>query len=218
MNKIILLCNSKGGVGKSTTAVNLASWLASKGETVTIVDADIQQTIVNQRVREQKQYPKWKIPYDVYGLDSSTPEEVQKQLETIKKLEGIVIVDMPGNLSDDSMIPLYKAADLLIVVIGYDYYTLDATRIFVDTVRVFTKAQMIFIPNRIDIRIGTAGERGYRDQAYEKLRGYGYITWHIKYSVAAMRCSTILPFSKSQEEEMHSAFWKVYQFIDKSNH
>lgn len=42
MAKIISLCNQKGGVGKTTTAVNLSGCLAAKGRRVLIVDFDPQ--------------------------------------------------------------------------------------------------------------------------------------------------------------------------------
>ena len=92
MGKIISIINQKGGVGKTTTAVNLAAFLADKGYKTMLVDADSQG---NATSGLSKDVEFEETLYDVLLDDVSIEEAVVKT--DIKKLSILpASIDLAG--------------------------------------------------------------------------------------------------------------------------
>src|SRR5690606_8938679 len=71
-SRIITIANQKGGVGKTTTAINLATALAAIGETVLIVDLDPQGNASTGLGIDRHDRPL--SSYDVLTQAASVPE------------------------------------------------------------------------------------------------------------------------------------------------
>lgn len=83
MEKVIALANQKGGVGKTTTAVNLGGYLAAAGKSVLLVDIDPQGNASSG------------LGLDIHALDKTIYEVL---LQEISASEAVRPSDLP-NLS-----------------------------------------------------------------------------------------------------------------------
>ena len=89
---VIAFANPKGGSGKSTSALLLATELAIKGATVTIIDADPERWI--------SQWPKLLgKPENVTIISDVTEESVVDAIDSAEHEAAFVIVDLEGTAS-----------------------------------------------------------------------------------------------------------------------
>jgi chromosome partitioning protein len=102
---IIVVANSKGGVGKSTIAVHLAAWLHEHGHHVTLADCDMQQSS-SEWIREA-------VP-EVKAVRLDNPDVILNELPSLYAETDYVVADGPGSHSETSRALLLRA-DLAIV-------------------------------------------------------------------------------------------------------
>src|SRR5579862_8956019 len=102
---IIVVANSKGGVGKSTIAVHLAAWLHEQGHSVTLADCDTQQS--------SSEWAKEAVP-EVKAVRLSDPDEILDRLPALGQQTDFVVADGPGSNTETSRALLLRA-DLAIV-------------------------------------------------------------------------------------------------------
>lgn len=102
---IIVIANSKGGVGKSTLAVHLAAWLHEQGHRVTLADCDTQQSS-SEWIREA-------VP-GVKAVRLDNPDMILNDLPNLNNETDFVVADGPGSQTETSRALLLRA-DLAIV-------------------------------------------------------------------------------------------------------
>jgi ATP-binding protein involved in chromosome partitioning len=153
VKNIIAIASGKGGVGKSTTAVNLALALAAEGASVGVLDADIygpsQPTMLGIAGRPESNDGKTLEPLEAYGLqamsigfliDVDTPmvwrgpmvTQALEQLLTDTNWRDLdyLIVDMPPGTGDIQLTLSQKVpvTGAVIVTTPQDIALLDARK------------------------------------------------------------------------------------------
>lgn len=102
---IIVVANSKGGVGKSTVAVHLAAWLHRRGRRVVLADCDAQQSS-SEWLREADP--------DIRCVRLDNPDVILSELPLLAADADYVIADGPGSNTETSRALLLRA-DLAVV-------------------------------------------------------------------------------------------------------
>jgi|TARA_B100002003_G_scaffold175978_1_gene163874 chromosome partitioning protein len=105
---ILLIGNQKGGCGKSTTATNIATELAIRGEDVVLVDADRQATAARW-AEDRKALSDVPTVHCIQKYDN-----VRETLLDLDKRYGFVVVDAAGRDSRELRTAM-TAANLLVV-------------------------------------------------------------------------------------------------------
>jgi chromosome partitioning protein len=169
MSKIVAFANQKGGVGKTTTAVNLGAYLAESGKRVLLVDFDPQSNTTSS-VGADKNLPG---VYDVItgktdpgsaiqpssvpglsiipsniNLTGATVELIdqegrefflKKSLKKIRNGFDYIFIDSPPSLGILTLNGLV-AADFVIIPLQCEYFALEGLSLLLQTIKQVQKS------------------------------------------------------------------------------
>ncbi len=161
---MISVCNPKGGLGRTTFVVNMATAFAKQGKKVAVIDANLQfgdvalyfdlkpKRTIYEWVKEG--YGDSQYSIDQYLVQHSSGvsvlaapprpeffeyihvEHMDSAIEELKRVFDIIIIDTPSYLSEIHLVCL-KNSDEILVLMTNDIPVLRTTKLYIDTLDSF---------------------------------------------------------------------------------
>ena len=146
MGKIVSLANQKGGVGKTTTTVNLGTILAKRGKKVLLIDADPQGNATSGLgVEKEVEYS----TYDILVNDATLKDAIQ---DTIIKNLKVCPANMSLAGAEVELVSMMSREQRLMekldeVKDDFDYILIDCPpSLGLITLNAFTASNSVLIP------------------------------------------------------------------------
>ncbi len=142
MAKVIAVSNHKGGVGKTTSAINIGAGLCNKGKKVLLVDLDPQANLSQSLDIDD---PQFHIYGAIKGLYPLEPLPVLKNLHVIPSVSELSSAE--PELTAEAGREFILSELLEPIIDNYDFVLIDCPpSLGLFTINAFTAADEIYIP------------------------------------------------------------------------
>ena len=183
MNRIIVFANQKGGVGKTTLC-----------------------TLFEKRQADIKKYGDDNFTYSIKPFPICEAEKMEHLMKSLKTINAIVLIDSPGHLAQQGLIPLFRYADEIVCPYQFEATSVNSTVTFVSFIKKLQMAykdmhnRIYFIPNKYDSRVGKKEELELWDETEKAFSRFGHNLPKIKLKQDLQRYNTIAMNDKVKQE------------------
>lgn len=143
---IISILNQKGGVGKTTLSVHIASTLALAGNKVLLIDADVQRSALDWAASRDAN-----PIFSVVGISKNT---IHKEVQLLKQNYDYIVIDGPPRVYDVARSAI-AASDIILIPVQPSPYDVWSAKEVVDLInevkeplQIYKKIKAAFIINR----------------------------------------------------------------------
>ena len=146
MGKVISIANQKGGVGKTTTSINLSTILAKKGKKVLLIDADPQGNGTSGLgINKEQKFSVYDVLIEDIEVENTLQKTLVKNLDLCPSNINLAGAEVQLVSMEDREYRLKTKLD--IIKNKYDYIIIDCPpSLGLVTLNAFTASDSVLIP------------------------------------------------------------------------
>jgi chromosome partitioning protein len=153
MSKLISFISRKGGTGKTTNAINLATMLHSLGHKILLIETDTNYTL--NTLRKMELFKTGAKDSKLFAIMPSDDDKVASELgDLMKKSYDFIIIDSAGKTTDEGIKKICLASDLVMIPTSLTQNDLLVTFQTLEDLKpakqLNAKLKIAILPNRIN--------------------------------------------------------------------
>jgi len=208
---VVSVQNVKGGCGKTTTAIHLASAFASLGDRVLIADGDPQKSALSWLERRSEDLPV------IEGMDFSRHDLEELKAQRRRKNLDVIVIDGRAAVRGAALEDFVKASDIVLVPIVGSPMDVEVSLDFLEQLASFKKiesgkARIGVVFNRAR-ETGKVGERlAYLTEELE-LDVAGWVPDRVGFQDPLELGKTCFDYDRAGIDELQQPFLDLVDYV-----